>query len=469
MPLQKMSNPASEDDLRIISLTSQFSKVFEQLVIGWLLEYVSDKLDWGQYGGKKGSSISHYLIDFVNFILFNQDLKVPQAVVAVLIDYSKAFNRANHNLIITILSEMGVPGWLLKIVIGFLRDRELIVRYKGKHSSRKTMPGGTPQGTILGLFLFLIIVNSAGFKHLEKNLGSKITLGLNKRTPLPYNHMKYVDDLSLVKSMNLRKCLINNPNPVHPVTYHDRTHHLLPSTTGDMQAQLDRLHAHSQEHSMQINHNKSKVMIFNTSRNFDFSPKLTLPDMGDGEYLEVVESTKLLGVVIRSDTRWYDNTNYICKKGYQRLWMIRRLKNLGANEEELLDVYIKQVRSVLELAVPVWHPGLTQQEIYQIERVQKCALHIILGETYGDYKNALQTLNCETLNTRRVKLCENFAKKASKSIRFSNWFTLNTTQPTITTRKHMKTNIKYLPVQTRTNRFKNSSVPYLTDILNNKK
>ena len=149
--------------------------------------------------------------------------------------------------------------------------------------------------------------------------------------------------------------------------------------------------------------------------------------------------------------------------------MIRRLKNLGANEEELLDVYIKQVRSVLELAVPVWHPGLTQQEIYQIERVQKCALHIILGETYGDYKNALQTLNCETLNTRRVKLCENFAKKASKSIRFSNWFTLNTTQPTITTRKHMKTNIKYLPVQTRTNRFKNSSVPYLTDILNNKK
>ena len=123
-------------------------------------------------------------------------------VVAVLIDYSKAFNKANHNLIITLLSEMGVPGWLLRIVIGFLRDRELIVRYKGKHSSRKALPGGTPQGTILGLFLFLI---SAGFKHLEKNLGSQITLGLNKRIPLPYSHMKYVDDISLVQSINLKK------------------------------------------------------------------------------------------------------------------------------------------------------------------------------------------------------------------------------------------------------------------------
>ena len=42
--------------------------------------------------------------------------------------------------------------------------------------------------------------------------------------------------------------------------------------------------------------------------------------------------------------------------------MLRRLKNLGAKEEELLDVYTKQIRSVLEMAVPVWEPGLTKKE-----------------------------------------------------------------------------------------------------------
>ena len=67
--------------------------------------------------------------------------------------------------------------------------------------------------------------------------------------------------------------------------------------------------------------------------------------------------------------------------------MIRRLKGLGANTKELLDVYQKQVRSVFEMAVPVWHPVITQQERKQIEIIQKCALYIILG---GDYTSDAQ-------------------------------------------------------------------------------
>ena len=126
--LGKTLDPKTEDQLRVISLTSYLSKQFEQFVVIWLLEYVSSHLDWGQYGGRKGTSISHYLIDFMNFILFNQDLAVPHALVAMMVDFSKAFNRINHNIIITTLSDMGVPGWLLKIVIGFLSNRELIVR-----------------------------------------------------------------------------------------------------------------------------------------------------------------------------------------------------------------------------------------------------------------------------------------------------------------------------------------------------
>ena len=73
------------------------------------------------------------------------------------------------------------------------------------------------------------------------------------------------------------------------------------------------------------------------------------------------------------------------------------LKGLGAIEAEMLDVYKKQARSVLELAVPVWQPALTQQEVKQIER---CALFIILGDDYSSYANALDTLECENLNDR---------------------------------------------------------------------
>ena len=57
---------------------------------------------------------------------------------------------------------MGVPWWLLKIVIGFLEERKLIVTHNGATSRTKYMPGGGPQGTVLGMFLFIILINQAG-------------------------------------------------------------------------------------------------------------------------------------------------------------------------------------------------------------------------------------------------------------------------------------------------------------------
>ena len=164
LPLKKTTCPQNEDDLRIISLTPFFSKIFEKFVMTWLLEYLKDHIDWNQYGGQKGNSVSHYLIDFINFISYNQDIKDIHAVLAVTVDFSKAFNRQNHNILIELLSELGVPGWLLQIVIGFLEDRELEVKYKDEKSGRKKLPGGGPQGTILGMFLFLILINAAGFR-----------------------------------------------------------------------------------------------------------------------------------------------------------------------------------------------------------------------------------------------------------------------------------------------------------------
>ena len=49
--------------------------------------------------------------------------------------------------------------------------------------------------------------------------------------------------------------------------------------------------------------------------------------------------------------------------------MLRRLKANGAGIIDLVDVYSKQIRCVLELAVAVWSPGLAVGQA-QIERVQ---------------------------------------------------------------------------------------------------
>ena len=69
------------------------------------MKYVGKRLDPDQFGGLKGNSISHYLIEMTNFILYNQDLKDPQATLAIFIDYKQGFTRCQHSKFIEILSQ----------------------------------------------------------------------------------------------------------------------------------------------------------------------------------------------------------------------------------------------------------------------------------------------------------------------------------------------------------------------------
>ena len=136
------------------------------------------------------------MIEFINFILSSQDSADQTAILAVMVDFSKAFNRQNHNLLITKLSDMGVPAWLLSVVIAFLTDRRMLVRYKGKESGVKPLPGGGPQGTLLGLLLFIILINDVGFEDQLNNIGEVYTRKNHLKKANKIN-LKYVDDLTL--------------------------------------------------------------------------------------------------------------------------------------------------------------------------------------------------------------------------------------------------------------------------------
>ena len=87
-----------------------------------------------------------------------------------MVDFSKAFNHQGHAILTTKLSDMNVPGWLLKIVVAFLTNRKMVVRYQGATSGIKSLPGGGLQGTLLGLLLFLVLINDAGFQDQEMML-----------------------------------------------------------------------------------------------------------------------------------------------------------------------------------------------------------------------------------------------------------------------------------------------------------
>ena len=125
---------------------------------------------------------------------------------------------------------MGVPGWLLRIVIGFLTDRKMYVRYRGKQSSINSLPGGGPQGTLLGLLFFIVFINDVGFPGQLNNAGELIT---SKRSMKAINeiHLKYVDDLTLAEAISLPDKLVHVPESVRPMPdmLHARTGHIMPN------------------------------------------------------------------------------------------------------------------------------------------------------------------------------------------------------------------------------------------------
>ena len=113
---------------------------------------------------------------------------------------------------------------------------------------------------------------------------------------------------------------------------------------------------------------------------------------------------------------------------------------LKLNTNTLLDVYAKEVRSILELAVPVWHSGLTKQQSADIERVQKIAFRLILGQEYSNYLEACKALSAQTLEQRRIKLCLKFATKNVKSentLFTTQTHKVNTRQKTSTVKEYI--------------------------------
>ena len=138
---------------------------------------------------------------------------------------------------------------------------------------------------------------------------------------------------------------------------------------------------------------------------------------------------------------------------------------MGASRTTLKDIYYKQIRSVLEFASVVWTAGLTQEDISKIERVQKSACSVMLGSEYKRYEDALVDLQMETLTQRRKELALRFAKKASKHTHHQNWFSKNP----IDNHTRLKKKPTYNPVCYRTQRFLNSAIPFLTNLLNEEK
>ena len=164
--------------------------------------------------------------------------------------------------------------------------------------------------------------------------------------------------------------------------------------------------------------------------------------------------------------RTCSNTEYLVKKAFKRMWLIRRLKALGASISQLVDALQKQVLSVLWLGAPAWFCMLTQQERQDFDRVAKVGLRIIYGDKYCGFENTLKVANMLRPTMQMSRMTAKFAVKSSKHPKFSKWFK-PATQKTVNTRSSKNTPV-FASVPSRTARYKKSPIPHMTQLLNAK-
>ena len=91
--------------------------------------------------------------------------------------------------------------------------------------------------------------------------------------------------------------------------------------------------------------------MFNKSTTLDFPPELNIGGTG---FLSEKSSTKLLGVIINNKLNFKDHTEYLIKRGNSKLWLLRRLRQVGIDGSTVLTYYTTEIRPILEYAAPFW-------------------------------------------------------------------------------------------------------------------
>ena len=269
IPIFKSGDHETFNNYRPVSILCTISKVFEKIMYSRLLNYLDHyKILFSyQFGFRK--SHSTYMAFMVLIDKLTRALDEGKFVVGILLDFSKAFDTVDHDILLTKLSHYGIRGVPLLWFQSYLSNRQQFVTYNGVSSSVKTVKCGVPQGSILGPLLFLIYINDL------VNVCSHC---------LP---ILFADDTNLF------------------VSGVDMSH-----ISEIVSKELAELSQWLKVNKLSLNLKKTQYMIFSRRKSKDETINIKIDDQSISE----TKSSKFLGVYIDNSLNWKTHISYIAGK-----------------------------------------------------------------------------------------------------------------------------------------------------------
>ena len=458
--IPKKTNPDAVEELRNISCTSVFSKLMESVLLRRLQAETS--LSPNQYGGLKGCGTTHLLATLNTRIM--EILDTPGSAVGILtIDFNKAFNRMSHEACLRALRHKGASKHTILMVSGFLRERFMRVKIGNKMSAQRSTPGGAPQGTCSGNYLFSLTIdgiekdefariheipdnydsshpssspdmghgepvqrltsfetNCAGMQRSERRAmldtsppaahwsQDRIAQELGLREQENSCVLQYVDDFTAIQRLDIESGIS------HITTSKERRE----VHAGSLQKTFDTVQRNAKAIGMQIHPGKTKILCISAAKHSHIEAYM----MVDDEKISGSPEIKLLGTIISSSPNQWANVHHLRRKFAARSWSLGKLKRAGIPKSALTKTYTTYLRPLLEYATPAFSSLLNAAQAESIERCQRLALKNIFGFRES-YAACLDLSGLDTLEERRRGLTRKFALKTYVNDRFTHsWF-----------------------------------------------
>ena len=144
---------------RPISALPCFSEVLVKIMYNRLYKHLNENkiLYKKQFGFQQKHSFEHAILQLSDQV--NDNFEKNQFTLGISIDLSKAFYTVDHKIVISKLKNYGVRRVSFKWFEIYLDNRKQFIRYDNNNTSLEKITCGVPQGSTLGLLLFLIYLN----------------------------------------------------------------------------------------------------------------------------------------------------------------------------------------------------------------------------------------------------------------------------------------------------------------------
>ena len=354
IPLFKKGKRSSAANYRPVSLTSHLIKMFERVFRAKLVEYIEAQeiIHDDQHGFRSGRSCLTQLLHHVEDIL--NDLNADVNADILYLDFSKAFDKVDHAILLKKLHLYGIQGKVHRWLSNFLSGRTQHVVIDGVRSNIIRVLSGVPQGTVLGPLLFILYINDlfSVVKH------SKIKI--------------FADDSKLHKSISS------------------------PTDSKLLQEDLHAVVRWATNNNMELNESKFQLLQHGKHQDLQKPYKLST-----GLVISSDDVVKDLGVFIDKDLSWRQHiTKKTAEAARKAGWVLRTFSI--RDKSTMLLLFKTYVRSIVEYCCALWSPH-QQCDIIMIESIQRSFTSKIACCKNLSYWDRLKQLNLYSLQRRRER------------------------------------------------------------------